>query len=225
VPCFNQEKTVADTLATIADAMRTVERSYEIVVIDDGSQDGSLARLRDYMDRHPQAAIVLRANKSRKGAAQNYVDAAFIGRGRYFWLVPGDNSESMETMVDILRTLGEADIVMPYSLAGLRNDSRRTFVTHVYTQLMNLLLRHRFNDYSGQPVHLRYNVMRWHCNASGRGFQEELLGCLLDLGFTCKQVPYRRKPNAANHADTLSWPRFFSLFHTMFNIILRRISH
>ena len=37
VSCYNEEKFIRETLKTVIEAMRAVGRTYEIIIIDDGS--------------------------------------------------------------------------------------------------------------------------------------------------------------------------------------------
>jgi len=41
VSCYNEEAFIEGTLKTIAEAMRAIGKTYEIIVIDDCSKDGS----------------------------------------------------------------------------------------------------------------------------------------------------------------------------------------
>jgi len=220
VSCDNEELSVEATLDTIIEAMQVIGMSYEIIIIDDGSRDRSVELLRRYVEAHPDIAIVLRANTKNKGLAQNYVDAAFIGCGKYYRLVSGENAEPMETMIDVFKAIGEADIVVPYYVASLQEGVSRQLIAQVYTRLLNLMTGNCINDYNGSPVHLRFNVMRWHPNGRGFGFRTDLLCRLLDLGFTCKQVPCRN----ARRRHAIGWKQLLSVAHSIAGIMLRRAS-
>jgi cellulose synthase/poly-beta-1,6-N-acetylglucosamine synthase-like glycosyltransferase len=89
VSCYNEAPYIIGTLDSVCAAAREAGLSFEIIVIDDGSSDNSFAIVRDYIYRHPDERIVLRANRINKGLAQNYVDGAFIGVGRYYRLICG----------------------------------------------------------------------------------------------------------------------------------------
>ncbi len=220
VSCYNEEKYIVATLEAVIDAMRVVNKSYEIIVIDDASKDRSEERIRRFIDAHPEAIIVMRANRRNKGMAANYVDAAFIGRGQYFCLVRGDNTESMETISDMLKSLGEGDILVPHDISSVKEA--RPPAQQFYTALFNFITRQRIEEYNGLAVHLRHNVLRWHPDISGYGFQACLLSRLLDLGFTFKQVPCR---TAAPRGDIpFSWTKTFSVLHAVMNIVLGRMS-
>src|SRR4051812_32042215 len=78
VSCCNEENTIIPTLDTIVEAMGVVGNSFEILVIDDGSQDRSVELIRGFMAQYEQMNIVMRINKRRKGLAQNYADGAFM---------------------------------------------------------------------------------------------------------------------------------------------------
>jgi len=217
VTCYNEEATIAATLDTIREAMEVAGHSYEILVIDDASTDASVEKIRAYMAAHPTLAILLRINRENKGLTQNYYDGAFIGRGQYYRLILGDNSEPVETMADVLRTVGEADIIVPYFLSRLKTGSPLSWTSVCYNWCLNAITGNRIHDYTGLHVHLRYNVMRFHSGLRGFSFQADLLCRLLELGFTCKQVPCRAVVRSVNKTTLRS------LLRTTRTIIQRRI--
>ena len=225
VSCYNEEVFIIDTLTTIAEAMQAVGMSFEIIVIDDCSKDRSATLVREYIDRHPELNIVLRAHKKNKGLAQNYFDAAFLGRGKYYRLICGDNAESMETIVDVFRAVGDADIIVPYYVIAEGKSETRQMISRAYTFLMNIITGNRINYYNGLQVHLRHNVMRWLPQTRGFGFQAELLCRLIDLGFTYKQVPCRTVERRGGRGNAITWKNFLSVTHTLLEMLLRRISN
>jgi hypothetical protein len=223
VSCYNEEPTITHTLDIIIEAMQVIDIRYEVIVIDDASKDGSAERLKRYVQEHPDVPLVFRGNKHNKGLAQNYLDAAFIGRGQYFCMIHGDNAESVETMVDIFRTVGEADILIPYDLTSLARFSFYEVVADTANGLLNFVTGHRINDYSGLQVHSRYNVMRWHPGTNRSGFQAVMLCQLLDLGFTCKQVPCR-STMMRHHGLASALRNLFSATRAILDILLWRVS-
>src|SRR5262249_8841281 len=86
VSCYNEETLITDTLDSVVDALTEIGRSYEIIVMDDASRDRSVERVQEYIKAHPDLPIRLNVNEINRGLGYNYVDAAFLGRGKYYRL-------------------------------------------------------------------------------------------------------------------------------------------
>ncbi|MDP9024759.1 MAG: glycosyltransferase [Candidatus Eremiobacteraeota bacterium] len=224
VSCYNEAAHIVETLDTICGAVHEVGMSFEILVIDDGSKDNSRELVRQYIAEHPGVNILLRANKKNRGLAQNYVDGAFIGRGKFYRLICGDSSEPKETIVTILRTVGEADCIVPYYASHPGRSAWRHGISKTYTFIINSITGNRIQYYNGLAVHLRHNVMRWHTNTRGFGFQAEILCLLLDLGFTYKEIPVVSVEQRHGKSNALTVRNLLSVAHTIIEIANRRIS-
>ena len=224
VSCYNESAYITDTLDTVCAAAREVGLRFEVIVIDDGSRDNSRELVRDYIARHPDERLILRANRINKGLAQNYVDGAFLGRGKYYRLICGDNSEPKDTIITILKAIGSSDIIIPYYLSNEGKGFRRELISKSYTGLINLITGNTIRYYNGLHVHLRHNVMRWHSNTRGFGFQAELLCLLLDLGFTYREIQVVIEERREGRSNALTLRNFVSVGHTVFEIFVRRLS-
>lgn len=225
VSCYNEEALIEGTLETIRQTLSTLPLSYEILVIDDVSKDASAAKVEAYIAAHPDVNIVLRKNKHNKGLAQNYFDAAFLGHGKYYRLICGDNAEPPETIRTVLEAIGSADILVPYYTSSKGKSLKRQFISKVYTAIVNMLTGYNFHYYNGLAVHLRFNVMRWHPNTHGFGFQADLLCMLLDQGFTHKEIPVITVEQRTGQSNAITFRNLLSVAHTFLEILLRRISH
>lgn len=224
VSCYNEAAHIVETLDTICGAAREVGVSFEVLVIDDCSKDNSRELVREYIASHPDQNVLLRANKRNRGLAQNYIDGAFIGRGKYYRLICGDSSEPKESVVTILRALGEADCIVPYYASLPGRTLWRHALSKTYTFIINSITGNRIHYYNGLPVHLRHNVMRWHTNTRGFGFQAEILCLLLDLGFTYKEVAVAAFEQRQGKSNALTLRNMLSVAHTIIEIANRRIS-
>jgi glycosyltransferase involved in cell wall biosynthesis len=225
VSCYNERDFVVATLETVRRAMTGLGLTYDIVIIDDASRDGSPESIRQYITEHPDSNIVFRQNAVNKGWAQNYVDSTFIGRGRYHRAICGDNSEMEATIRAVLRPLGEADIIIPYYVEVRDKRLFRHVVSSIYTFLVNLLSGNSLRYYNGLPVHRRYNVMRWHSDTRGFGFQADILCLLLGQGATYKEVGLSAIEQRPGVSTALTYKNLLSVAHTLSDILLRRISN
>jgi len=224
VSCYNESEHIRETLDTICAAATAVGLSFEVVVIDDGSSDDSREVVREYISAHPDAKIVLRANRKNKGLAQNYIDGAFIGMGKYYRLICGDNAESAESVIAVLKAIGEADCIVPYYVEIEGRSLGRRVLSKTYTFIINTITGNKIHYYNGLAVHLRHNIMRWHTNTKGFGFQAEILCLLLDLGFSYKEVPIVAQEKRVGKSNALGARNLLSVAHTIIEIANRRIS-
>jgi glycosyltransferase involved in cell wall biosynthesis len=225
VSCYNEEEFIVATLETVQDAMMGLGLTYDIVVIDDGSKDGSPELVRRYIADHPDINLVFRRNAMNKGWAQNYIDSAFIGKGRHHRAICGDNSEMVSTIRAVLKPLGEADIIIPYYVEVEHKSLFRHIVSSTYTFIVNLLSGNSLHYYNGLPIHRRYNIMRWHPDTRGFGFQAYILCLLLGQGATFKEVALSATERRGGSSNALTWRNLLSVSHTLTEIFLRRLSN
>jgi glycosyltransferase involved in cell wall biosynthesis len=226
VSCYNEEPYIINTLETIRGSLEEVgDVRYEIIVIDDCSHDRSANLVEDYIRKRPDERILLLRNKVNRGWAQNYYDAAFIGKGKYYRTMCGDDSEPKDTIIAIFRELGKADMLIPYYVASEGRSLYRRFLSAAFVNLVNAITGNRLHYYNGLAVHLRYNVMRWHSHTRGFGFQADLICMLLDQGFTYKEVPVMTVERKGALSTAISFRNLLSVAHTLIDLILRRIAN
>lgn len=223
IPCLNEEKRVVPTLETVRAAMGEVSLSYEVIVVDDGSTDRTAAVIEEFCRANPAMPVHLHRNPRNLGLSRSFVDTAFRGRGRYYRLVCGDNVEPKESMLKILRRIGEADIIVPYYPVLPGKSPARKFISRLYTRIVDLLGGYRINYYNGCAVYRRFHVMRWASHNYGFGFQAHLITTLLDEGATHVQIPLEGFHLTKDRGSPLNLRNFLSTGHTLSEILLRRM--
>ena len=225
VTSYNEEEFITDTLETVESALREVGMSHEIIVVDDGSKDRSVQKIRDFLAAHPDYPIILTVNEVNRGLGNNYVEAAFLGKGKYYRLCCGDNAESKEILVNIFKRIGAADIIVPYQnqdeVAG--KTEGRKLISKTFTFLVNFMSGYRLKYYNGLAIHLRYNVMRWHPSSYGFGFQADMLTRLLDEGASYIQIASSSVDRKGKTSSALSTRNILSVTHTLLEILFRRV--
>ena len=87
VPVYNIEAFLPESLDSLAKVQ--FDDPYEIIVIDDGSSDGSLAILRAWEETHKQLRVITGPNGGVSRARNAGLDAA---KGKYITFVDGDDT-------------------------------------------------------------------------------------------------------------------------------------
>lgn len=225
VACYNEELNIVSCLNHLLSAVAEVGLTYDVVIVDDASSDGSVRLIQEFMQSHPEVAIKLLVNASNQGIGANYAEAAFHGCGKYYRVICGDDEERLETITEVLRHVGEADMILTYhSDASARPWSRR-IISRAFTGLVNLVGGHKLKYYNGLAVHLRYNVMRWHSYAHGFGFQADLITRLLDMGATYLELPVVPDQRSKGRTKAFTFRNWCSVGHTFIEIFIRRMAH
>lgn len=223
IACFNEQENIIDTLNEVTTAMAKLDLTWEIIVIDDASTDRSVALVKSYMNNNPSLPIILVVRKINKGLAQNFIDAAFIGHGKYYRLINGDNVEDWHQIASILSHVGEADMLIP---THVQNESRTVFrrlLSSTFTLIVNSISGYRIKYYNGCCVHLRYDVLRWHSNSLGFDFQADIITRLLDQGKTYYEVQTVCGERAFGESKALTARNFVSVARFILELVIRRV--
>jgi glycosyltransferase involved in cell wall biosynthesis len=224
VACYNEAPRIRGALEVIRTAAEELKIGYEVIVVDDGSIDGSAEVVEGYAREHEEMKIIIQRNKENRGLARSFVDAAFLGRGRYYRLVCGDNVEDKETMTQILHQRAKADIILPYYPDLPGKSVMRKLISRLYTFVIDLIGGYKIQYYNGCALYQRYHVMRWAPYDYGFGFQANLITTLLEEKATWKEIPVEgRHVVKEGGRSPLNLRNFLSTSNTVFEIGIRRL--
>ena len=143
VPCFNEEANIAMVVTQAAEVGRRVASELEIVVVDDGSIDGTGWVLGGLREAVPELRIVTHGQNQGYGAA---VRSGLARAGMdYVFLTDGDGQFDMSDLPAAIRLLGKHDLV-----AGYRTNRQdgwwRQLWGRAWTGLVNQVFGLRIRD-------------------------------------------------------------------------------
>jgi glycosyltransferase involved in cell wall biosynthesis len=143
-PCYNDEATIGAMVVRLREAMIRCGVDYEIVVVDDGSTDGSLAVLEGLAAELPELRVVRHpVNRGYGGALRSGFAAA---RLQWVFYTDGDGQYDPADAVDLVRLAGEeVDWVQGWKLTRSDNLARRA-VGRAYHRAVRLLFGIRIRD-------------------------------------------------------------------------------
>jgi glycosyltransferase involved in cell wall biosynthesis len=147
IPCYDEEATIPRLCAALDDIVATLAaggRSAEVIVIDDGSRDGSFARLKESSLSRPWLRLV----RFRRNFGQTAAMAAGFERARGQYIVPmdADLQNDPQDIPLLLARLEEGyDVV-----SGWRKDRKDKAVSR---RLPSLIANWIIGRVGGLPLH------------------------------------------------------------------------
>jgi dolichol-phosphate mannosyltransferase len=146
IPAFNEEDYIEDTLRTLEALIKNKNLPYEIVVVNDGSLDGTLAKAARYAKKNGHVKVISYAKNIGKGHA---VKTGFMeATGDVVVFADSDMEINLEMISNYLEALKYGDIVIA---------SKRHSASRVEVPLIRKILSVSFNGLvrllTGVPLH------------------------------------------------------------------------
>src|SRR5688572_14684002 len=144
LPVYNEEPNLMPLHAKLDEALKTLDRSAEIVYVDDGSTDGSLKVLRAIAELDPRVRVVgLRRNYGQTAAMAAGIDAA---SGKV--LIPMD-ADLQNDPADIQRLLQKLDEGFDV-VSGWRKNRQDKMITR---KIPSMMANRLISWIGGVPLH------------------------------------------------------------------------
>ncbi len=211
IPCYNEEKTIAEVVARVKKA-DTSGLALDIVVVDDGSRDRSREILRGLPGVR---AVFHERNLGKGGAVKTGLAAA---KGEALLIQDADLEYDPADYPTLLAPLleGRADVVMGSRFMAerphfFRGPKRSPFFSHyigniLITGLTNLLFRGRATDYYAcYKVFRRSALDGIEVQSNGFEFDNELICKLLRRRRRLLEVPVRYAPRSYAEGKKITW--------------------
>jgi glycosyltransferase involved in cell wall biosynthesis len=147
VPLYNEEGSLPHLIEQLLAALRPLGRSFEIVLVDDGSRDGTAAVLRDQVERIPElVAVLLRRNYGQTAAMAAGFDAS---RGDVIVTLDGDLQNDPADIPLLLEQLegGQLDLVSGWRHQRQDNRVSRLLPSLLANRLIARVTGVRLHDY------------------------------------------------------------------------------
>ena len=134
IPLRDEESNVVPLHAEMTAAFRAIGAPYEMILVDDGSSDGTMARLREVQAGDPAVRVIRFTRNFGQTAA--FAAGFEAARGRFVITADGDLQNDPADIPRLLALARTHDIV-----CGWRKDRKDAFLTrHVPSVAANWLL-------------------------------------------------------------------------------------
>jgi dolichol-phosphate mannosyltransferase len=214
VAAYNEAENLAPTLDTLRRAFEHTVDDFEIIVVDDGSSDGTGQVADALAAAHPFVTVI--HNPRNMGLGYGWQRAIEAASKASFVFVPGDNTWPYPSLRDLFASLGTADIVTSYPTNPEIRGWGRRFVSWTFTTGLNLMFGLRLRYYHGLTIYptgfLRANAI----TTFGFASMSEALLRAIHQGFSLVAVPCVIEDRASGRSNALTLLNLKSVAGTIF---------
>lgn len=200
LPAYNEEARLPATLTAILSYLEARNwKEFEILVVNDGSLDGTAAVAERFRGRHPQ--VTLLENPGNRGKGYSVRHGMLKARGDWVLFSDSDLSapiEELDALLEAAKAQNASVVIgsraLDRSLIKVHQSWFRETAGRIFNLLMRLIIGLPFADTqcgfklferrAAQEVFRRQTIERW-------GFDAEVLFIARKLGFKTIEVPVR----------------------------------
>ena len=175
IPALNEEKSIGVTVRNVLSAISRCPQitRYELILINDGSTDGSRAVMQQIAREKENVTIL--DNETNRGVGFSYKRGLQAATCDYCSWVPSDDTFSSDSLHKLYSRIGSADIILHYPQVQNRK-LYRMLLSKLYIQFLNFLFGiHTIRYYNGLAIYKRSDILFVTLRSSGFAFQAELL--------------------------------------------------
>jgi len=135
-PCFNDARTIASMVTTVDEVLAPLVEDVEIIVVDDGSSDDSLAVLRNLQRDLPRLVVIEHGHNRGYGAA--LISAFAAATKEWIFYTDGDgqyDAGEVTGFIDAARP--DIDLIQGYKI-GRGDPCYRKVIGRVYHHVVKL---------------------------------------------------------------------------------------
>ncbi|HEY2433692.1 MAG TPA: glycosyltransferase family 2 protein [Vicinamibacterales bacterium] len=224
-PAYNDSGTIASLVITALRTARTLTPDYEVIVVNDGSKDGTAEILAELASIYPQVRIVHHlTNRGYGGALRS--GFATATRERIFYTDGDAQYDPAEMALLWGRFDDSVDMVNGYKIS--RSDPlHRIVIGRIYHHTVKLLFGLTVRD-----VDCDFRMMRRaifdtvHLEKNSGVICLEMMKKITDAGFRIAEVPVHHYHRAYGKSQFFNFKRLFrtaiDVFNLWYALVIRR---
>jgi glycosyltransferase involved in cell wall biosynthesis len=221
-PCYNDEATISSMVNLALVTIDKVGAEGEVIVIDDGSSDGSPLVLKELVNEQPRLRVV--THEQNRGYGGALLSGFAAATNDWVFYTDGDaqfDPAELERLVE--RAGPDVDVVQGYKIRRADNVVRRV-IGRVYHRSVSIMFGLRIRDTDCDFRLIRRDLLdRIHLEHTSGVICVELVRKLQDIGARFVEVPVHHYPRLHGQSQFFKLPAVASTARDLVGLWFRLV--
>lgn len=217
MPCLNEQNNVSSAILRTLAAFDRHGIEGEIVVINDGSTDGTADVVRNLAGCHPNVRLI--EHPRPMGIGASFWDGVRNARNDFVTMFPGDDENDPDDALLCYYLTRDVDIIVPFiHNVEVRSISRR-LISSLYRFIINITFGMNLNYTNGTVVYNRAILDGVTLKSNGFLYQAELLIKLIRAGYLYAETPHFLSRRSSGKTKALTFKSFLQVTRGYLSLI------
>jgi glycosyltransferase involved in cell wall biosynthesis len=195
VPAFNEQESVVELLRRVSAALSPMSKSFEVIVVDDGSTDDTARLLQEGMKQYPWLRVL---RMQRNGGQSAAFDAGFrAARGQIIATIDADLQNDPEEIPRLIPMLDGVDMINGWR-QNRQDTQMRRWQSRIANRIRNWISQETIEDSA-----CSLKLYKRHCLQGiqlYKGMHRFMPTLVKMRGYTVNEVPVKHSPRFAGTA-------------------------
>jgi glycosyltransferase involved in cell wall biosynthesis len=204
IPCLNEAEAVGTTVASVLCHTPRLPVAVRILLIDDGSTDGTRQRMEQLATDHTECSVIV--NESTLGLGRSVLRAYDrLPEGCWVTVLPGDNELVFESIDNYMAVRDRYDVILGYLQNPVVRTLGRRLASFAFTKVINTLYGFPWRYVNGLKMYRLDAFKGIEAVSSGHAFMAELLAKaqLRDPRLRITEVPFVARGRARGESKAI----------------------
>jgi glycosyltransferase involved in cell wall biosynthesis len=211
IPAYNEEADIEEAVRIVSQLTSKYIKDYEIIIIDDGSTDGTAEASKRAAKKNKRVRII--THEKNLGFGEGFRNGIRNARKKYITGFPADIDQSVKILPDLITHRKKADIVSSY----VTNLHSRPLIRQIFSisfiTLMNLIFRLDLKYYTGYFICRVDLIKKMKLKSPNSAILAEIKIRLIKKGKKFMEIPYETKPRLHGDAKALTIKNILQTAH------------
>ena len=222
VAAYNEQAIIVETVQEILRSLEGVKREIEILLLDDASTDGTSAYCQQAERMSPTVKYI--RNEANLGFGGVYFRGAQLATKAWYMVLPGDNGVDSSSIRRMLDVVGQADVVVSYTMNPEFRRVGRRLLSALFIWLLNRISGRRLRYYNGPIICRTHHVRALDRISSSFAFHAEVLCQLLERGASVVEVGVMRQEYPGRRSNAFRLHNIVGVGKTLLKLIVNKVA-